>query len=184
MKFRTILLFVTIAFSQILHATNQSKFRIIYNSNQINNRIGDTLQIKDINVGLFSNVLVVKLENDKKIFYKPQSIWGYEDEKGTYYRYFKNEFYRIEQIDTIMIYSYQNEPSALDRDYYFSKTKNSMIFNLSRKKVRRAFCGNPCFLEKLEKYFKLENRYLSIDTMEAGSIIVDLYKQCKHIKNF
>ena len=182
MKTKSILTFVIIIFSQILYAAGHHKFRLLYNSNQINKPGADTLQIKNIHAALFSDLLVVKLQNKNKMVLKPETIWGYQDEKGTYYRYWEHKFYKIVQLDTLIIYSLRDPGFAgftSNIDYYFSKTNDSKIVSMSRKNLKKEFSTNICFIEKLDTCLKWNKGYLSIDTPEASYIIVTLYKQCK-----
>ncbi|MGZ4072917.1 MAG: hypothetical protein ACXVDZ_05355, partial [Bacteroidia bacterium] len=139
----------------------------------------DTMQILNIHPALFKNSLIIRLRNGKKIILKKEKIWGYQDEKGIYYRYENRQFYKVEQLDTIMIYSRNSCDSETNStDYYFSKNKNSEIYTLSRKNLKKEFAQNSCFVEKLDKYLKWYNGFLSFDNNSVGYIIVTFYKQC------
>src|ERR1035437_10424471 len=105
MKVKFIISFTVMIFSQMLYAANPNKFRLIYNSNQIYKPAADTLQIKNIRVASFSGLVVIKLQNKQKLVLKPKTIWGYQDDKGTCYRYWKHEFYKLVQLDSLVIYS-------------------------------------------------------------------------------
>lgn len=182
MRIKAIISSIIMMFSYFVFAQSNYGSKLIYNSKQVGKSGSDTLKIKNIHAALLSNSLIVKLDNNKKIVFKKDEVWGYQDQKGIYYRYNEGQFYKVQQLDALIIYSQRTGFKSLDKDYYFSKTLDSKIINLSRKNLKKEFSDNNCFLEKLDKELKWYHGYLSFDNADVGYIIENIYKQCKSSK--
>ena len=96
------------------------------------------------------------------------SAWGYVDKSGRAFRYYREVEYRVEQADTLTVYSSITVPGRGEvggpfggnvsgaqyyapRHYYFSRGLTGIPFLLTAKNLRLAFAaGNPEFVAEMK----------------------------------
>lgn len=106
-----------------------------------------------------------------KITVPRDSVWGYVDEQGRFYRTQGPDDFRVEQADTITVYSRMATLSTKDESgqmttfgagagsnvstakrYYFSRGVNGRIYPLNDKYLRESFAaGSPAFVAALAR---------------------------------
>jgi hypothetical protein len=162
----------------LTHAQTGS-IRILYKSTDIANIYKDTLAVKSVHSAIWSDSLIVKLQNKLKLTMAPESIWGYQSKDGIVYRYYKGEFFEVRQMDSLYIYSRSRiNYRFISTDYYFSKGSDGKIFDLTVKNLRAQFSENSCFVEKIENGFKWYQDYSSFDKTKREYRMIELYKSC------
>ena len=119
------------------------------------------------------------------------SVWGFVDDKQRLFRLQGPDEYRVEQPDTITVYS-RNATTANDEQttrggavsgsvytathYFFSRGISGRIFPLSEKYLREAFAaGNPAFVAAL-KNRPHQHELSSYDPKANAFYIVGLFR--------
>jgi outer membrane pore protein E len=110
----------------------------------------------------------------------PGRIWGVRDKDCAIYRNYDQEFYQIDQADSIVVYIQTINPF---RDfpftfYFFSKNLDSPIYKLTRKNLEKEFGSNTCFMQELDKKIKWFEDYSAIDLKKNVYKIVEIYRDC------
>ena len=167
----------------LLASCNEYSYQLVYNSNQIGQPITDSLNIKYVYPAFWHDSLKVRFANKEKLVLPNDSIWGTKYGEN-YYRYFKKRFYRLNQIDSLVVYSmHHSTGKSSHTSYYFSKNVNSDIFQLTKKKLRIQFASDSCFLESIKDGFKWYQDYSKFDKLTDSYRIVDIYKRCHSKEN-
>lgn len=112
---------------------------------------------------LFSGHYIEVVKNGKDIRYNKDSIFGYEDEKGRDYRFYKiynDEYQILENLDMVIYVTYSptHAPKGVSQPmmpyFYFSKSVNTEIIPLTLPNLINAFPENHNFHHELEDEFK------------------------------
>ncbi len=161
----TKLLFITMLY----HSTGQNLAQKIP-QNGIYQTATDFLTRKLTN-GFFSSKInklndnnkSIRIEReDKRTVYESSEIWGFR-KNGKDYRVFEKEFYKIDEVGPVVIYTIQDYLSAEQpiMFYYrfFSKDMNAPIVALTRRKLKRHFANDSAVINKINSFPK--NRSLS-----------------------
>jgi hypothetical protein len=102
-----------------------------------------------------------------KIVVPPDSVWGYVSGNGHAFRFYRGEEYRIEQADTLTIYSSNTVPANSEqtgnwgaplanrtyaaKHYYFSRGITGIPFPLTVKNIQHAYeASNPNFVASVQ----------------------------------
>jgi len=113
---------------------------------------------------LFSGHYIDIVKDGKDARYNKDSIFGYEDEKGKDYRFYKiydDEYQILENLDMVIYVTYTptHVPKGISQPmmpyFYFSKDLNSEIIPLTRSNLITAFPDNHNFHHELEDEFKV-----------------------------
>lgn len=162
-----------------------------YPGQPVGNRY-DTLAIRRIRGDNWSDSVVVKLRDRRKLVLSPKAVWGYQEVDGSIWRYYGGSFIRVAQLDTPTLYSKQRSSFRITRThYYFSKSPVSRLYFLSEDNVHRTYTDNPCFLKSLDALSQFQF-YESYDYRHKSYLFIWLYRQCekqvdsslKHEHNF
>ena len=82
----------------------------------------------------------------------PDSLWGFRDDKARTYRLFMGRAFRLEQYDSLCVYSSQEVPlngqlTNSARHYFFSRGLQGLVFPLTLKNIVKAYeAGSPAFV--------------------------------------
>lgn len=121
----------------------------------------------------------------KRVKISRDSLWGYAKANGRAFRLFRGRPYQIEQADTLMIYSQQQQSvtyltqrsgPATTTEYFFSSGLNGPVLPLRKKALRQAFATNPAFL-RLLKQNKWNRPLLAYNEQTKRFRIVALYQE-------
>lgn len=122
-------------------------------------------------------VLVIRHLNSISIHTKISldSVWGYAAD-GWAYRIYRRGAYKVEQKDTLMIYS-RHEGKATH--YYFSAGLAGPVISLSKNKLRQAFAENTVFVGLLRQLRWYESPLVSVQgpTTYKTYKVAALYRQ-------
>jgi len=112
---------------------------------------------------LFLGHYIDAIKDGKEIKYSKDSIFGYEDEKGKDYRFYKlydDEYQILENLDMVIYVTYSptHVPKGISQPmmpyFYFSKDLNSEIIPLTRANLINAYPENHSFHHELDDEFK------------------------------
>lgn len=105
-------------------------------SNEINSKSTDSIFIKNIYYEIWWDSLVVKTINKEKLVFPDSKVWGYQESDCIIYRNYDQEFYKVRQIGSLIMYSQTHTGfrGMGNITYYFSKTLDSPIYVLKWKK--------------------------------------------------
>lgn len=138
----------------------------------------DTVAIKKIRVDIWSDSIVMKLKNKRKLILSPKDIWGFQDADGTIWRYETGRFVSVKQLDTPTIYSTKHSSGKSSHNhYYFSKTPYSPVYSFRWKFIKTEFADNPCFLSRLQELNFFQS-YDAYDNKTKSYRFGTLYKEC------
>jgi len=84
-------------------------FRLIRNAEQINSGAGREEKIKGIRRLYKTNSLRIRNYDNSILMLKDTMIWGYQFKDCTLYRNFSHDFYEVEQIGSVIIYSLESK---------------------------------------------------------------------------
>lgn len=155
-----------------------SKPRILYNSSEINSSTNqDTLFIKNIYLSFWSDSVVVKLRNKKKLSFSVEKVWGYEDKFGNFIRFYNGSEFQLTKVDSIVFYTQKRGKYT---HYFFSKSLDSEIFPLTKKNIRQQFYNNLCFLDMIDKNLKWYQDVNTFSKKNGTFLIVEYYLLCKN----
>jgi hypothetical protein len=108
----------------------------------------------------------VKADDSAFTFYK-DSVYGYKDEDGRVYRFFKNSRYQIlnpgEKVLVYGVMHHDQKGGIGSMDYYFSKDDQSPIEELTIRNLQRAFKENKTFCEWLDAHRFTTSDLISYD---------------------
>lgn len=135
-----------------------------YKAKKLNLEVDAKLEKHKIKVNDFINKseIVVKHKN-KKYVYKKNEIYGIRDNKGLDYRFLNNIEYLISQTDIIYIYIKENvEQKGKGKNsenkyiskYFFSKTGDSEILELTVENIKKTFPDNHKMHDAIDEKFK------------------------------
>ena len=90
------------------------------------------------------------------------SAWGYAAANGAAYRVYRRQAFRVEQVDSLVLYSHQEylpdpayaataTPLQHTTRYYFSNGLNGPVQLLTRKRLKRTFATNLAFVQLLDQ---------------------------------
>jgi len=152
------------------------KIKLIYKSKDISKPSNDTFDIKRVRAAIFKDSVVVRLKNKKKIVLPPDKIWGYQDDDSIFHRYYDGYFYRVLQLDTLVMYSRSSGKSG--NAYFFSRGADGKILSLTGKNLKKEFSNNTCFLDKVDKGFKWYQDGSSYNNKTKSYKMIDFFKSC------
>lgn len=161
------------------------RIRILQFPGQRQGNAYDSLIIKRVGLATFSDSIVVKLADKRKLKLSPNEVWGYQDDDSSLWRYSEGQFYLVRQLDTPTIYSRKHSVGkGTHNHYYFSVNPYSHLYSFRWKDIEREFTSTPCFLDKLRNlsFFKA---YDSYDHKQKSYRFVTLFQECdsqKHIE--
>lgn len=156
-----------------------TQVRLIYKSNQVNNEAQDTLKIKRVGIDFRTGIVKVKLKDGSKIFFPPDSVWGVNYNERVNYRIFMGGFYYVRQLDSINIYSQHHSGGKSGHThYYFSRTRDSELYTLTRRNLNTTYSNDTCFINTLNTELKWFQSAASYDGKKKSYRVVELYKKC------
>jgi hypothetical protein len=90
------------------------------------------------------------------------SAWGYAAANGAAYRVYRRQAFRVEQVDSLVLYSHQDylpdpayvataTPLHHTTRYYFSNGLTGPVQLLTRKRLKRTFATNLAFVRLLDQ---------------------------------
>lgn len=178
------ILFLSLFF--VLQLNSQTLKKIILKNECVNCSTNDSTNMNVLSIDNYkSDSLIINYTDGTKKIEKSDDVWGYKNKDGVFYRKHKNDFLRVEQQDSLIIYStttstIKSNPVAriTYKYYYFSKSLHSEVFPLEKKWLLQEFNNNNCFIEKIKHSFKWYQDYSNYDTKRKTYKIVELYKEC------
>jgi hypothetical protein len=168
--------------SCLVNAQTKCRKAIVRSSSNYKTGKYEEMEIKKIHHAFWSDSMIVKTQKEIKI-YGDNAIWGFRDDDCKVYRNFADDFYLIEQTDSLIIYTQTFYPNFWDFPnvfYFFSRDLDAPIFKLTRKNLEKEFSSNKCFLEKIGKEIKWYEDYSVVDRKNHVFKIVELYRNCLH----
>ena len=105
-------------------------------------------------------VVVPRGTKTAKLRVAPDSVWGFVSGKGHTSRLFRKEEYRLEQADTLCVYSQNSNAvngalggtTGAGTRYFFSRGLNGLVFPLTTRYLREAYeASNPAFIAAIGK---------------------------------
>jgi len=108
------------------------------------------------------------------------SVWGYAGANREAYRLYRRLAYRVEQVDTLSVYSrVVSNGKSQHTIYYFSQGLSGPVMRLSKKYLKRTYAGNSRFLELLAslKWYQSVAAYESPAMGPRAFRLVALYRQ-------
>ncbi len=155
------------------------KIRLLYSSADITNIADDTMQVKRIRVALHSNSIIVRLTNKTRLAFPTDRIWGYREKGNVIYHYYQGEFYRVMQVDTLVVYAkWVSGYKSGHYNYYLSIGLNQELHRLDMKNLKNLFAGNLCFLQKMRYELKWYQDYSSYDYSNKSYRVIEFFKDC------
>ncbi|TDE09420.1 hypothetical protein [Dyadobacter psychrotolerans] len=107
--------------------------RILRYSNESKRATGDTL-IEKITPQRYGRYVRIRYYDGSKQKLFKDSLWGYIDKKGTVYRIYRREHYKVLETDEIGKYAYKKYVGKAWRTYpAYSKNLDSRIVNRKKK---------------------------------------------------
>ena len=130
--------------SFIMKAQYKCMFRLIRNAEQINSGAGHEEKIKGIRRLYKTNSLRIRNYDNSILMLKDTMIWGYQFKDCTLYRNFSHDFYEVEQIGSVIIYSLESKGyrGRLIKSYYKSKDFNAPLIHLDKTDIEEQFKQN------------------------------------------
>jgi hypothetical protein len=108
------------------------------------------------------------------------SVWGYAGANHEAYRVYRRRAYRVEQADTLAMYSQVvSNGKSQQTIYFFSQGLNGPVERLSKKRLKQAYAAYPHFLELLGSV-KWYQSLAAYEVPAAGTRsfrLVSLYRQ-------
>ena len=112
----------------------------------------------------------------------PDSLWGFRDDKARTYRLFMGRAFRLEQYDSLCVYSSQEV--AIDgqllnsaRHYFFSRGLQGLVFPLTPKNIAQAYeAGSPAFVAATRR-LEIGQALTDFNARNESFRVVDLYRQ-------
>ncbi|MFD1144806.1 hypothetical protein ACFQ4C_26995 [Larkinella insperata] len=112
--------------------------RLLLQSTDINNTTASQ-PVKSIHPSFlgFGN-LTIRYADGRTEKVSKKSVWGYTDKKGRVYRYYRNTYFEVLDLDEVVRYerTRPHSPKNPRLQQFYSKTLDSKLFN-SRKKALR-----------------------------------------------
>jgi hypothetical protein len=108
------------------------------------------------------------------------STWGYAGADHQAYRLTEHGAYRVEQSDTLMMYSRQEGSGRQQRiAYYFSAGPSSPVHPLNNKWLKRTYPNNAAFLQSLNhaKWYQSLATHVQQPPALKSFRLVSLYRQ-------
>jgi hypothetical protein len=108
------------------------------------------------------------------------SAWGYAGANHEAYRLYRRQAYRVEQADTLAVYSrVVSNGRSQQIVYYFSQGLNGPVERLSKKRLKRAYAASPSFLALLGsvKWYQSLAAYEAPASGPRSFRLVSLYRQ-------
>lgn len=174
---RTVLCCILLFFSFQL-AAQEKVVRLLYSSSDIYSNHTDSFAISKVYYTFWTDSIVVKLKNHKKVTFSPEQIWGYQSKNGIIKRFWNGEEYIGVHTDTTTLCLYSKKSGKYTK-YYFSKSLDSDILPLTRKNLKNYYSlENSCFVEKIDYDLKWYQDILSFDKKIGFYKIVGYYKEC------
>ena len=161
--------------SSFSYGQKATKIRLLYHSADIQKPSDDTLNIKRVRRALNSDSVFVRLKNSKKMLLPTDKIWGFQDDDSIVYRNFEGAFYRVLQIDTLVMYS---RKSGKYNHYYFSQSCDGKLMSINSENIKNVFAANECFINKMENGLKWYQDYSSYNDQTKTYRIIEFYKSC------
>lgn len=99
--------------------------------------------------------LIFKTPDEQRIVLDPGQVWGYETRTGQRFRHFDREYYLLEELGPITIYSqtfdyFLGGVPQTQTSYFFSRTPDAPIFPLRKRFLREAFADDPTFIRLID----------------------------------
>jgi hypothetical protein len=118
---------------------------------------------------------IVSGDGVKKV--SKDTMFGYLDQQGTVYRFYRKEIYPVLFRGELILYKVtpvQNKVCALEAEYFFSRSSISAIRPLKKTNLRKEYVDNARFLEMLDE---LDDENLHESDEHTGYRINTLLKQ-------
>ena len=133
--------------------------------------------VKDVYTNEQSKVVV--RHYDKRVEKYPcDQVWGYKGRDGVGYRSFNSRYYKIEQVDTLVIYERRVRAGKIrKRVSYFSRGHEGDVYELREKELRDVFSDNPAFLSLLRKDLKWYQMLNSYSEKKGTYRVVAFYRR-------
>jgi hypothetical protein len=185
MKFNKKIFFVlSIVLATSSFSQKVCKSLLFLSSKGISQKNDSAIIIENIRRSIWRDSIVVRMANNSKKIYPNKNVWGYQEYERidgcVIYRNYNYEFYEVRQMDSLIIYSIEEEfLNTIITTYYFSKNLDSQIYTLRWKNIKEQFKDNFCFLERLEKNFKHYQDYSKIDKENGNYKFIEFYDMCK-----
>ena len=111
--------------------------RVIYSSQAINEPYQGPAILTIRPHGYFRSTITIKYADGRSQDVPKDSIWGYEDQRGRLYRYYKHDFYRVANTEGLVRYTILRPTGHGVANYkYFSQDYDSPL-RWTRAKARR-----------------------------------------------
>ena len=129
-------------------------------------------------------VVVPRGPETAKLRVSPDSAWGYVSARGQSFRLYRGEEYRLDQADTLCVYSTSfvvvnglRVGAAAGRRYFFSRGLTGLIFPLTSFYLREAYgASNPAFAAAL-KQLPASRSLTDYDRKTGLYRVTSLYRQ-------
>lgn len=126
--------------------------RILGNSKDIALPNIATKDIRSVDWKASKGAIEVHIKDGQTQILDIHHFWGYQQEDKDVYRFFEGNFYKVEQLGKLVVYSQENYVGDTNNTlYYFSETPDSPILWMSRQNLKMVFHDKNCVLEQLEK---------------------------------
>jgi len=141
---------------------------------------GNAIKIKNFKRDSKRGDFSIKLDNNEQTVLENQKVWGYQDRNCFIYRNFNNDFLRMEENGSLIIYSTSSIGFRGElKIYYFSKTLQGPVFKLDRNNIAEQFKDNACFLSNVIKRLGCPGDYADWDAKKSSFAIVEIMNECR-----
>ena len=112
----------------------------------------------------------------------PDSLWGFRDDKARTYRLFMGRALRLEQYDSLCVYSSQEvavngQLMTSARHYFFSRGLQGLVFPLTPKKIAEAYeAGSPAFVAATRR-LDIGQTLTDYNAGTEAFLVIDLYRK-------
>ena len=127
-----------------------------------------------------TNSISIQLDSNRQQILDNSAVWGYQYGNGAIYRNYNNDFIKVEEDGSLVVYS-RKTSGFRGRQltvYYFSKTLGSPVLKLDLNNILVQFKDNPCFIENLGRRLSQTYDCSAWDNKGSSFIIVEIMKHC------
>jgi len=133
----------------------------------------------------FKNSSIKVIIGDSMIILSKDSIYGYRDKKGIYFRFYKKAAFEIlNPSEKILMYRNTSELGPprnrnLVTNYFFSETAASPIYPLTKWNLKAVYGKDVHFNELLDVYFHFDDELTAYDNINKIYFLNRVYEESK-----
>ncbi len=130
---------------------------------------------------VFYKPYITIVRGDTSVYLAKASIFGYEDETGTSYRFFNKQIYELQNADSsLTLYAQKTyhggKPVQVETTYYFSHGSQPPM-QLTRLNLATAFSDNAAFIGQVYDQFETDDALASYDKYRRMFRLSSLYQK-------